>query len=309
MNQGNITDVPGIRVGHATVSSGRSGCTVILGPFRGAVEVTGMATGSRELDSLDPTHLVPHVDALLLTGGSAFGLAAADGVMEWLESRGLGFQVGEHRVPIVPAGVLFDLEDGQPRPGPATGRAACDQARADGMAQGRVGAGAGATVGKISGPQHAMISGLGSCSRVVGGFTVGALSVVNAFGDVLDAWGGILAGARGPDGVFINTARELQDRLAEGDMGAGVGGNTTLSVVATDAPLSRIALARLARMAATALPRRISPVNTMFDGDLTFAVSTAEVAGGFPPTALVALGAAARDCLEGAIENAVTKVG
>ena len=309
MNQGNITDVPGIRVGHAEVPSGGSGCTVVLGPFRAAVEVTGMATGSRELDPLNPTHLVPHVDGLLLTGGSAYGLAAADGVMAWLEARGTGFQVREHRVPIVPTGVIFDLEKGRDRPTAETGKLACENAADGAMAQGRVGAGAGATVGKIAGLEHAMDSGIGSSSLSVGGFKVGALSVVNAFGDVLDAWGGILAGARGADGVFLNTARELQERLGAGDMAAGVGGNTTLSVVATDAPLSRVALARLARMAATALPRRISPVHTLFDGDLTFAVSTAEVAGGFPPPALVALGAAARDCLESAIENAVTKVG
>ncbi len=309
MSQGDITDVPGIRVGHAEVSGGGSGCTVVLGPFRGAVEINGMATGSRELDPLSPTHLVPHVDALLLTGGSAFGLAAADGVMSWLESHGVGFQVRSHRVPIVPTAVIFDLEKGKERPSGDTGRQACENAIAAGMAQGRVGAGAGATVGKIAGPEAAMRSGLGSASVKIGGFHVGALSVVNAFGDVLDAWGGILAGARGPDGVFLNTARELQERLSSGDMSAGAGGNTTLSVVATDAPLSRVALARLARMAATALPRRVSPVHTLFDGDITFAVSTAEVAGGVPSAALVALGSAARDCLETAIERAVTKVG
>ncbi|MEZ4416261.1 MAG: P1 family peptidase [Gemmatimonadota bacterium] len=311
MKHGCITDVPGIRVGHAEVAGGGSGCTVILGPFRGAVEVTGMATGSRELDALSPQHLVPHADAVVLTGGSAFGLAAADGVMRWLEAKGRGFLVRDQRVPIVPAAVIFDLKRGVPRPDAALGAKACEAASDGPVAIGAVGAGAGASIGKIAGPEHAMRSGLGTASRKVGGITVGALTVVNAFGDVLDAWGGVLGGARGPQGVFLNTARELQDRLADGDLSAGMGAgeSTTLSVVATDAPLSRVALQRLARMAATALPRRISPVNTPFDGDLTFALSTGEVAGNFPAPALVALGAAARDCLESAIEIAVTSVG
>lgn len=311
VRHGSITDVPGIRVGHAEVQGGRSGCTVVLGPFRAAVEVGGMATGSRELAVLSPHHLVPHADAIVLTGGSAFGLAAADGVMRWLESKGRGFAVRDQRVPIVPAAVIFDLARGVGRPDAALGEKACASASDAPVPLGAVGAGAGATIGKIGGASTAMPSGLGSASVRVGGLTVGALSVVNAFGDVLDAWGGILGGARGPDGVFLNTARELQDRLAQGDLAAGTGPgeNTTLSVVATDAPLSRAALARLARMAATALPRRISPVNTLFDGDLTFVVSTGEVAGNVPAPALVALGAAARDCLESAIESAVTSVG
>lgn len=270
-----------------------------------------MATGSRELDALSPQHLVPHADAVVLTGGSAFGLAAADGVMRWLEAKGRGFLVRDQRVPIVPAAVIFDLKRGVPRPDAALGAKACEAASDGPVAIGAVGAGAGASIGKIAGPEHAMRSGLGTASRKVGGITVGALTVVNAFGDVLDAWGGVLGGARGPQGVFLNTARELQDRLADGDLSAGMGAgeSTTLSVVATDAPLSRVALQRLARMAATALPRRISPVNTPFDGDLTFALSTGEVAGNFPAPALVALGAAARDCLESAIEIAVTSVG
>lgn len=309
MNHTTLTSVPGLRVGHATEPGGRSGCTVILGPFRGAVEVAGMATGARELGVLSPHHVSPGVDALLLTGGSAFGLSAADGVMGWLEGQGQGFAVGGHRVPLVPTGAIFDLQPGVPRPGADMGRAACEAATTEPVGEGAVGAGAGATVGKVGGPGTGAPAGIGSWSFALGSWTVGALAVVNAFGDVLDEWGGVLAGATDGDGVFLNTSRAIREATTSTALPAGglPGANTTLAVVATDAPLSRGALGRVARMAATALARRISPVNTPFDGDLVFALSTAERPSGTGPADILAIGTAVRDCLEVAIERSVKR--
>ena len=267
-----------------------------------------MATGSRELGVLTPDHVASRVDALVLSGGSAFGLATADGVMAWLSEHGHGLSVAGTKVPLVPAAVLFDLEDGVPRPDAAMGRAACVAASNDAVPEGRVGAGAGATVGKVRGIGTGHPSGLGSWSTTVGESTVGALAVVNAFGDVLDEWGGVLAGATDRDGVFVNTSRLLREldpvALPASEL---VGANTTLTVVATDAPLSRISLARMAKVAATALSRRISPVNTPFDGDMVFAVSTAERAEAVSTSEVLALGTAARDCLEVAIARSIVR--
>jgi len=304
-----LTAVTGLRVGHATAPGGETGCTVVLGPFRAAVEVAGMATGSRELHVLELEHLVPAVDALLLTGGSAFGLAAADGVVEWLAGQGAGYDTGSHRVPIVPAAVIYDLHDGRPRPDAATGRAACEAATTATVAVGLVGAGAGATVGNLAGPAGSMPGGLGSFALESGPWAVGALAVVNALGDVLDGTGRIVAGARGADGVFLDGSRLLRE-LPERALAGGTlrpGRNTTLAVVATDAPLSKVDLRRLARMAGTALPRRISPVHTPFDGDIVFALSTATEERGFGAAELLALGVAARDALEEAITGAAPR--
>jgi L-aminopeptidase/D-esterase-like protein len=310
MTSGNLTltAVRGIRVGHASPPTGGTGCTVVLGPFRGAVQVTGMATGSRELHVLDVEHLVPAIDGLLLTGGSAFGLSAVDGVAAWMVERGLGYQTGSgHRVPIVPAAVVFDLAAGRVRPGPETGRAACDAATEGPVPQGRVGAGTGATVGKLAGHGAAMPGGVGSWALSWGGWSVGALAVVNAVGDVLDGTGRIVAGARGADGVFLDGARLLRESSRETVFRPGLraGQATTLAVVATDAPLGRVDLLRLARMAAAAFPRRISPVNTPFDGDMVFAVSPSPDVSPVPTGELLALGVAARDALEEAITRAV----
>lgn len=303
-----ITDVSGIRVGHAAEPEGRSGCTVILGPFRAAVDVPGMAPGSRELGVLSPEHVAPHVDALVLSGGSSYGLAAADGAMAWLEERGKGLRVGGSLVPLVPSAVIFDLEEGVPRPDAAMGRTACDAASADPVLEGRSGAGAGATVGKVRGHGTGQPSGLGSWSSTIGSWTVGALVVVNAFGDVLDEWGSVLAGAAGEDGVFVNTSRVLRESdPASLPVAQLAGVNTTLAVVATDAPLSRGTLTRLARIAATGLARRISPVNTPFDGDMVFALSTAERPERISAAEVLALGTAARDTLEVAITRAVRR--
>ncbi|MGH7575625.1 MAG: P1 family peptidase [Longimicrobiales bacterium] len=302
----------GLRLGHATDVDARTGCTVLLGPFRAACDVRGFATGSREIDALSSQHIVPRVNALLLTGGSAFGLAAADGVVGWLEERDIGYDVGVARVPIVPAAVIFDLRAGRSdrRPDAAMGRAACDDARPWPWAEGRVGAGTGATVGKLLGPEHASPGGFGCWIENGPSYNVLAAAVVNAVGDVLDAGGRVIAGARDAHGRFIDATRRLREEGITGHFGRVTetppGTNTTLAVVATDAPLTRDALAALARMVGSAMARRISPVNTPFDGDIVFALSTAPAASTVEPGELLALGAAATWTLEQAIERAVT---
>ncbi len=304
---GRITDVPGILVGHATDADARTGCTVVLGPFRAGCDIRGAATGTREIEAISHLHLVERADAILLTGGSAFGLAAADGVAAWLEQAGRGFETGVARVPIVPAAVIFDLAEGRPdrRPDAAMGRAACEAAGGD-VAEGRVGAGTGATVGKLLGPERASPGGLGTASVSALGYTVGALAVVNALGDVRGADGRIVAGARGADGGFVDGVALLRGGQAEGVFGsAPPGTNTTLCVVATDAPLTRPALQSLARAASVAQARRIFPAHTPFDGDVAFAVSTADAASPADPGLLLALGAFAADAVAEAIERAV----
>jgi L-aminopeptidase/D-esterase-like protein len=305
--------VPGLAVGHGQAYGGHTGCTVVLGPFRGAVEVRGLATGTRELDALSPYHLVPRADAILLTGGSAFGLAAADGVMTWLEGKGRGYDTGVVPVPIVPAAVIFDVRADAPRPDAETGDAACEDAREGGFAEGRVGVGSGATVGKIAGPEGAMAGGFGAWSLTFGEHRVGAMAVVNALGDVLDDEGRIVAGARRPDGSFLDAAAVLREGgLEAGEMSRRTrspvaGTNTTLAVVATDMPLGKTDLGRVARVAANALARRISPVHTPFDGDVVFAVSTAPEERPLSSREVLALGAAAQAALEVAIIRAVTE--
>ena len=275
----NITDVPGILVGHATNLEAGTGCTVVLAPadgMRGAVFVRGRATGSRELDVLSPRHLVSKIHAILLTGGSAFGLGAADGVMRWLAERGRGFDVGVAVVPIVPSAVIFDLGFGEAEwPDPAAAYAACDGAGTD-VAEGSVGAGTGATVGKVLGAEGMMKSGVGTWAEQRGDVVVGAIAVVNAFGDVRDSEGRIIAGARGPAG-FVDARRFLKNGGQPGGGFASEGGNTTLVVVATNTNTSRLELHSVAEMAADALGQRITPVGTAFDGDMIFAVSAGDV--------------------------------
>jgi L-aminopeptidase/D-esterase-like protein len=306
-----LTVVPGIRVGHATAPGGGTGCTVVLGPFRGAVELSGLATGTRELGALDPRHLVASIDAVLLTGGSAFGLAAADGVAGWLAERGLGFDTGIAPVPIVPAAVIFDLAEGVPRPDAALGRDACAAASTAPVREGRVGAGAGATVGKLAGRSRSSPGGLGSAAGRVGEHAVGALAVVNALGNVTDRNGRVVAGARGERaGEWLDPAAARRIGALPGvGQAAGApraGTNTTLAVVATDAPLSRGELARVVRVAATGLARRIDPVHTPFDGDVVFALSTAPEVSEIGPAESLALSVALRDALEEAVVRAVT---
>jgi L-aminopeptidase/D-esterase-like protein len=300
---GRITDVAGVRVGHAQDPEARTGCTVILGPFLAACDVRGAATGTREIEALSHLHLVQRADAILLTGGSAFGLAAADGVVSWLEQQGeYGFDTGVARVPIVPAAVLFDLAVGRSdrRPDAAMGRAACAAAAVD-FGEGRTGAGTGATVGKLAGLERAMHGGVGTASVSVAGHTVGALAVVNALGDVLDAGGRIVAGARDQAGAFLDSAA-LARAGARLPMAPT---NTTLVVVATDAPVDRAALQALARAGSVAVARRTAPAHTPFDGDVTFAVSTAHQPVPAPPALALALGAAAADVVGEAMERAV----
>lgn len=256
---------------------------------------------------LDPLHLVPQVDALLLTGGSAFGLSSADGVMAWLGEHDRGYDTGVVKVPIVPAAVIFDLHAHATRPDAETGHAACGDATGYWPAEGRVGAGAGATVGKIAGIERSMPGGFGAWAQDFGPYRVGAAAVVNALGDVLDASGAIVAGAQGSDGAFLDTSAMLRSGGAKsGEMRDVVAGtNTTLAVVATDAPLSRVDLGRLARIASNALARRISPVHTPFDGDVIFAVSTASESREMGSSEVLALGATAQHALEEAITRAV----
>jgi L-aminopeptidase/D-esterase-like protein len=275
-----ITDVPGVVVGHATDLTHLTGCTVILcgdGAVCG-VAVLGGAPGTRETDLLRPENRVERAHAILLSGGSAFGLAAADGVVRFLEARGIGFETGVARVPIVPAAVLYDLEIGSPhaRPDAAMGEAACRAASAGPVEEGCVGAGTGATVGKVFGLAGAMKSGVGTWSaRVAGGAIVGALAVTNAFGDVIDVrTGEILAGARDPaTGRFAGTAARLQ-AAGPPRITRGFPTNTTLGVVATDAAVTKAQATRLALLAQAGLARAVVPSHTSLDGDTFFVLGT-----------------------------------
>ena len=300
-----LTAVPGLSVGHWTDPGAVTGCTVILGPpdgMRAAAALRGRATGTREVDALDPRHLVERIHAILLTGGSAYGLGAADGVMGWLRERGRGLPVGPAGVvPIVPTAVVFDLgrSDSAPRwPTAADAARACDAAGAD-VAEGSVGAGTGCTVGKAAGIRYAMKGGVGTWAARAGDVIVAALVVVNAVGDVRDARGEILAGARKPDGTYLDAIRYL----AEGGtpLGDAARANTTLAVVATNADLTRTQLQALANAGGDALARRIVPFGTMLDGDIVFAVSTAAV----PAATLMQAEALAALVVPEAVERAV----
>jgi L-aminopeptidase/D-esterase-like protein len=302
-----LTAVPGIAVGHAGDPEAATGCTVVLGPFRAAVDIRGFAAGTRQFGTLSPDHIVPQVDAILLTGGSAYGLAAADGVMSWLEERGSGFQTDAGRVAIVPSAVIFDLGSGRPdvRPDAAMGRAACEAAGSGAVAEGRVGVGTGATVGKLLGSTGAMPGGLGSHAARLGDRVVGALTVVNAFGDVTDGRGTIIAGARDATGEFIDSASYLVEHGAPPRFLPQPGTNTTLAVVATDCPLSRTDLQTLARHAMNAMVRHLSPANSLFDGDMVFACSTAAEPRPQEPIELERIGLCAEAVLSRAIRRAV----
>lgn len=280
---GSLTDVAGIEVGHWTDEAAITGCTVILcrNGAIGGVDVRGSAPGTRETDLLNPLNMVQQVHAILLTGGSAFGLDAASGVMRWLEARQIGFPIGGGVVPIVPAAVLFDLSIGQAnvRPNAEAGYNACQQARSENKMEGSIGAGTGATVGKLLGPQWATKSGLGTASRKIGGaaaITVGALVAVNAFGDVIEpTTQQIIAGCRNPDGQsFVDSVAQMHTDLTAS--ASNFPSNTTLAVVATDAPLSKVEVNKVAQMAHDGLARTIQPIHTMFDGDTIFALSTAQ---------------------------------
>ncbi|OUM98605.1 MAG: peptidase S58 [Firmicutes bacterium ZCTH02-B6] len=277
---GTLTDVAGIRVGHWTDSEALTGCTVVLCDDEGAVggvDVRGGGPGTRETDLLGPGRLVERVHGIVLSGGSAFGLAAATGVMEWLSERGIGFDTGVVPVPIVPAAVIFDLAVGDPRvrPGPAEGYAAAAAASTEPVAEGNVGAGAGATAGKWAGMAYAMKTGIGTSSlRVPGGGTVGALVVCNPLGDVIDPLTArLVAGAYDREqGTFLAHAAGGAGQAGFG--AAFPGSNTVLAVVATDLPLSKEAVNRVAQMAHDGIARAIYPAHTPWDGDTVFALAT-----------------------------------
>jgi L-aminopeptidase/D-esterase-like protein len=284
----NLAAVAGITVGHANVPAHGTGCTVILGPpagLRAAVALRGRATGTREIDPLSPRHLVERIDAILFTGGSAFGLGAADGVMRWLRERSRGLPVGPlGTIPIVPTAVIFDLGNaGKPVgwPGPDDGYRACDAATED-FAEGAIGVGTGATVGKAAGIEKMMPSGLGTWAERAGDVVVSVLTVLNAVGDVRDARGEIIAGARGPDGRFIDSMKFLAEGGAPFGDPERLTRNTTLAVIATNADVSRVQLEQLALAGSDALARRITPYGTQYDGDVIFAVSTAAVPAASP---------------------------
>jgi L-aminopeptidase/D-esterase-like protein len=299
----------GLAIGHSTDAAGATGCTVIRGDrdaFRCGVHVVGRATGTRELALLEPSHLVGRVDAILLAGGSAYGLDAAAGVMRWMEERSRGFDVGAGVVPIVPAAVLFDLAPlgrFDARPTADMAYAACDAATTGEVQEGAVGAGTGATVGKAAGPAHAMKGGIGCGSADAGDIRVRALAAVNALGDVRDGAGRIVAGARTADGAWLDSAAWLASGGADAARFDTLAGrSTTLCVVSTNAAMDRASLGALARAASGALHRRITPVGTPFDGDVVFA--TAPESGGAAVSS-VQLEALAVRALEQAIERAV----
>lgn len=321
-----LTAVVGLEVGHFTDPRRPTGCTVVLCGEHGAVagvDVRGASPGTRETELLAPINAIERVHAVLLAGGSAFGLDAAAGVMRWLDERGIGFAVGATapgtggpgqpvarpiKVPIVPAAILFDLWVGDPaiRPDAEAGYAACAAATSQAIVEGNVGAGAGATVGKLFGIDRAMKGGLGTASVLVDGITVAALVAVNAMGDVVDpATRRLLAGVRSDDGLrLVGTMASLRrgslpPRLRPQE---APGAATTLAIVATDAVLTKAEANKVAQMAHDGLARSIDPVHTMGDGDVVFALATG-ASRRSAPTTLV--GAFAAEVLAEAVVRAV----
>lgn len=289
-----ITDVPGILVGHATDTEALTGCTVILckrGTI-GGVDQRGGAPGTRETDLLHPMHLVNEVHGVLLSGGSAFGLDAATGVLRFLEEKGIGFNTGAARVPIVPGAVLYDLAIGNPkkRPNAQMGYAACQNASEIPPLSGSIGVGTGASVGKLMGMKQAMKSGVGSASMEIGGgIIVGAIVAVNAFGDVVDSQNGkILAGARvirrgfvkaGSQAYFADTLEMMKSFAGRKILQFASSSNTVIGVVATNARFTKEEINKIAQMAHNGLAMTIRPAHTMLDGDTIFALSTKEKKG------------------------------
>jgi len=284
-----ITDVQGIKVGQETNLEALTGCTVIMCPDGaiGGVDQRGGAPGTRETDLLRPLHMVEKVHAILLAGGSAYGLDAATGVMKYLEEQEIGFNAGVAHVPIVPAAILFDLGVGDPniRPDAKMGYRASQNASSKPPAEGNIGAGTGCSVGKILGPGQSMKSGIGTASMEIGGgVTIGANVAVNAFGDVIDPNSGmILAGVRstkvgpvkvGSEGYFANTLTIMRSLIGRTALSYASRSNTVIGIVATNAKLDKIQTNKVAQMAHNGLARTIQPAHTMFDGDTIFALST-----------------------------------
>jgi len=298
-----ITDIAGIKVGHASDFDALTGCTVVLceaGAVAG-VDIGGAATGTQEFDTMSPLHVAGLVHGIVFAGGSAFGLEAASGVRRALEKKGVGFAMGSLRVPIVPSAILFDLGIGKSdvRPTREMGAACAAAATAGPVVEGCIGAGTGATVGKLFGMSRAMKGGVGSAGHQMGRVQIAALAVVNAFGDVRDPRTGVLvAGARHSpaSSELVDTERLMR----EGQEGGLSGGNTTLVVVVTNAKLTKVSATRLAKMAQAGVLRALSPGHTMSDGDIVIALSVGNEASN-----LNVLGVAAADVVGQAIVRGV----
>ena len=299
-----LTDIPGIRVGHVSDFGAITGCTVVLceqGAAAG-VDIRGSASGTQEIATLDPGHITDQIHGVVLAGGSAFGLEAASGVRRYLERRGIGYATGAAKVPIVPAAILYDLGIGRAdvRPSLAMGEAAAAAATAEAVKEGCVGAGTGATVGKLFGMKQAMKSGLGSFTVTLpDGVLVSSLVAVNALGDVRDpSTGQIVAGAR--RSADSREFADTEEQMKRGMRGGRAISHTTLAVVATNARLSKVQATKLAQMAGLGMARAIYPVNTMFDGDIVFGLSLGEHAAD-----INMLGIAASEAVVQAILRAV----
>jgi L-aminopeptidase/D-esterase-like protein len=307
----------GFSVGHWTDLESRTGCTVVIAPpgTRGAVEVRGGGTGTREIETLSPLANAEGPTAVLLTGGSAFGLAAADGVVRWLERRGLGRPTPLGAIPLVPAAVVFDLAEGEPgrRPGPDEGYAACEAAAGGVPGRGMVGAGTGAAVGKVLGRERATRGGVGyAATRLASGETLAAIAVANAWGDVIED-GEVLGGPRGDRGELLRSAVLMRDMPQPAELAVRPGESTTLACVCTDAALDKRGCGIVARGAGAGIARAVDPVFTPLDGDVVFCLA----AGGWPPAApgpaaswtLTKLGAIAATLTAAAIRDAVRQAG
>jgi L-aminopeptidase/D-esterase-like protein len=303
-----LTAVPGIKVGHFTLTERPTGCTVILvdGDAVGGISQRGGAPGTRETDLLSPLNLVDKVNAVVLTGGSAFGLDAATGTVRWLEEHNIGWPAGPARVPIVPAAVLFDLGvGGNPkiRPTADCGYQAAAAASTNAVVEGSVGAGAGATVGKFGGAGRATKSGIGTASITLpNGLIVAAIVAVNAVGDIVDpATGKIVAGVRNPDGTFADARKILRSGVAQPSR---AGENTTIGLVATNAVLSKSQATRMALMADDGYARAISPSHTSGDGDTIFSLATGRWTG---TADITIIGALAAEAMADAVVRAGTQ--
>lgn len=300
-----VSAVEGVRVGHWTDVAAGTGCTVVIPPpgTVGAVEVRGGGPATRDVDVLAPLASVQTVTALLLSGGSAFGLDAAAGVGRWCEERGLGHPAGDVIVPIVPAACIFDLgiSGNARRPGPEEGYAACEAAAAGPHAVGSVGAGTGATCGKLRARRGWCKGGLGAgARRLYDGTAVAALAVVNAWGDVIDERGEVIAGAFDPEVGFLRASERVIEHPPEHPRLAAPPMNTTLAVVVTDARLTKAEAATVARMAHAGMARAVSPVHTPIDGDVAFCLAT-----GARPASPFAVGVAGAEAVAAAIRDAV----
>lgn len=301
-----LTRVPGIKVGHCTDLDAATGCTVVLCPpgTVGAVDVRGGAPGTRETNLLEPQNLVQEVTALVLSGGSAFGLASADGVMRWHLERGLGYQSRSGAiVPIVPAAILFDLNIGREGafPGAEDGYHACDAASSAPVSMGSVGAGAGARVGAIKGNDRASKGGIGSAAITFpNGLIVAALMAVNSVGNVMDDRGKFLAGLRSPTGDgFVSVLDAIEAMMVAAEQ-PSAGENTVIGVVATNGALSKAHASKVAQMAHDGIARAVNPSHTMFDGDTIFALATGEI-----PADVSFIGAYAAEMVATSIRRAV----